>query len=84
MRAPFEATTHYQLAVKIKSGKLDRIPRCYSDNLMQCIHAMLQQDPDRRPSADQLLEHEQIAIRIQEKSQFDRYSKLKRKEAELS
>lgn len=42
LRAPFEATTHYQLAMKIKAGKLERIPRCYSDELMQCIQAMLQ------------------------------------------
>jgi NIMA (never in mitosis gene a)-related kinase 2 len=42
LRAPFEATTHLQLATKIKAGKLDRIPRCYSDELMSCIQAMLQ------------------------------------------
>ena len=52
LRAPFEATTHYQLAMKIKAGKLDRIPRCYSEELMTCIRAMLQQDPDKRPSAE--------------------------------
>lgn len=45
---------------------------------------MLQQDPNRRPSADQLLEHEQIAIRIQEKAQVDKYARLKRKEVELT
>ena len=41
LRAPFEATTHYQLAMKIKAGKLDRIPRVYSEELMSCITAML-------------------------------------------
>ena len=34
LRAPFEATTHYQLAVKIRAGKLDRIPAHYSDELI--------------------------------------------------
>ena len=57
LRAPFEATTHYQLAMKIKSGKLDRIPSLYSDDLMTVIQSMIQQDPDRRPSVDDLLQH---------------------------
>lgn len=42
LRAPFEATTHYQLAIKIKSGKLDRIPNQYSDDLMNIISSMIQ------------------------------------------
>ena len=66
LRAPFEATTHYQLAVKIKSGKLDRIPQQYSDDLMTVISAMIQQDPDRRPSVDQILEHPQIQLRLKD------------------
>ena len=41
LRAPFEATTHYQLAMKIKAGRLDRIPAQYSDELMGFITAML-------------------------------------------
>jgi hypothetical protein len=40
--------------MKIKSGKLDRIPSIYSDDLMSVIGAMIQQDPDKRPSVDQL------------------------------
>lgn len=42
LRAPFEATTHYQLAMKIKSGKLDRIPAIYSDDLMNVIRRMIE------------------------------------------
>ena len=41
LRAPFEATTHYQLAMKIKAGKLARIPPQYSDELMGFIQCML-------------------------------------------
>ena len=52
MRAPFEATTHYQLAMKIKSGKLDRIPAMYTDELMKIIQSMIQQDPEKRPTVD--------------------------------
>jgi len=54
LRAPFEATTHYQLAMKIKSGKLDRIPSMYTDDLWNVITSMIKQDPDRRPSVDEL------------------------------
>jgi hypothetical protein len=54
------------LAVKIKSGKLDRIPQQYSDDLMTVISAMIQQDPDRRPSVDQILEHPQIQLRLKD------------------
>lgn len=41
LRAPFEATTHLQLATKIRAGKLDRIPSQYSDELMGIIKEML-------------------------------------------
>jgi NIMA (never in mitosis gene a)-related kinase len=41
LRAPFEATTHYQLAKKIKSGNLDRIPSLYSEELMNLIRMMI-------------------------------------------
>ena len=37
LRAPFEATTHLQLATKIKSGHIDRLPAQYSDALMDII-----------------------------------------------
>ena len=67
LRAPFEATTHYKLATKIKEGKIERLPKIYSDELMVLITAMLQQSHTNRPNCDQLLEHEYIAIRILEK-----------------
>ena len=67
LRAPFEATTHYKLAAKIKEGKIERIPKMYSDELMGVITAMLQQSHSKRPNCDQLLEHEYIAIRNIEK-----------------
>jgi len=40
--------------MKIKSGKLDRIPAMYTDDLWRVITSMIQQDPDRRPSVDEL------------------------------
>lgn len=55
LRAPFEATTHLQLANKIRSGKLDRIPKQYSDELMDIITVMLHQKAETRPAVSQLL-----------------------------
>merc|ERR1712176_848277 len=83
LRAPFEATTHYQLAMKIKAGKLARIPPQYSDELMGFIQCMLCQDPEQRPSTHDLLQHEYVGIRIQESKQKDKYLRLKRREADL-
>ena len=82
LKAPFEAKTHYQLAMKIKQGKLERIPKIYSEELMMFIRAMLEQKPDNRPNTEQCLSHEYISIRLQEKKQQDKYVLLKRKEAD--
>ena len=57
LRAPFEARTHLELANKIRSGKLDRIPGQYSSDLMDFITVMLHQDKEKRPSVDTLLQH---------------------------
>ena len=84
LRAPFEATTHYQLAMKIKSGKLDRIPAVYSDDLMTVISAMIQQDPDKRPSVLQLQQHQQIQVRLKEAKLRQVKDQLKRKEIDLN
>jgi NIMA (never in mitosis gene a)-related kinase len=37
LHAPFEATTLNQLRTKIKSGKIDRLPSQYSDDLFDTI-----------------------------------------------
>lgn len=58
LRAPFEATTHLQLANKIRSGKLERIPSQYSDELMEMIKLMLLQLASERPSVSDLLKHQ--------------------------
>ena len=69
--------------MKIKSGKRNRIPAQYSDELMSFIHAMLSQDPEQRPSTHELLQHDYVAIRIQESRQKEKYLRLKRKETEI-
>jgi NIMA (never in mitosis gene a)-related kinase len=37
LRAPFEATNSIQLAMKIKSGKVERVPNVYSEDLFKVI-----------------------------------------------
>jgi hypothetical protein len=69
--------------MKIKSGKLDRIPAAYSDDLMTVIRAMIEQDPEKRPSVDQMMSHEQIHVRLKEEKIKQFRDSLKRKEAEL-
>lgn len=44
LRAPFEATKKIELVMKIKSGKIDRIPSQYSDELFKVIQCMMSLD----------------------------------------
>lgn len=55
LHAPFEATTHYQLAMKIKAGKMEKLPSIYSEQLWKVIQWMLQQESTKRPSCEDLL-----------------------------
>lgn len=85
------------LALKIKEGKFDRIPRGYSDELQRTIEWMLQMQKDQRANIDSLRQHPMIAMRLserrpkqvpdQEKSFDDRkkahFQVLARKEQEL-
>ena len=41
LKPPFEATNHLALAMKIKSGSIDRIPTQYSEELWMTISSML-------------------------------------------
>ena len=70
--------------MKIKSGKLDRIPGMYSDDLMGVVSAMIQQEPDKRPTVDMLQAHPQVQVRIKEGKLKVYREGLKRKEYELA
>jgi hypothetical protein len=83
LRAPFEATTHLQLATKIKSGKIERIPPQYSDDLMAVITSMIIQEPDKRPSVEKLLSLPHIAARHKELKIREKKEWIKRKEADV-
>ena len=84
LRAPFEATNQIQLAMKIKSGKIDRIPSTYSDELFKVIQCMMSLDQATRPSVEDLMSHPLISKIIKEQHFKDVCSSIKRKEAELA
>ena len=52
---PFEANNQLALAVKIKAGRVARLPEPFSDELSAVVRSMLQVDTARRPSVEDLL-----------------------------
>lgn len=77
LRPPFEATNHLSLALKIKAGKVQRIPVRYSDELNRVIMWMMTVNQDSRPSVENLASLPQISIRIKERKIKESYAKLK-------
>jgi NIMA (never in mitosis gene a)-related kinase len=77
LKPPFEATNHLSLAIKIKSGKYERLPLRYSEELQKLVESMVQIDPDRRPYIHQLLEVPEIALRLRERRLRDRHAAVK-------
>ena len=67
LRPPFKANNQLALALKIKTGKFDRIPEAYSDELQWVIQWMLIQDMEKRASIDQLIKLPQISSRLHQK-----------------
>ena len=62
LRAPFEATNQIQLAMKIKSGKIERIPsQHYSEELWRTIQVMLTLEQTARPTVEDLMAHPKIS-----------------------
>ena len=64
LQPPFNATSLHQLAQRILGGKIDRVPRQFSDNLQQLIQRVLVKDPARRPTVNQILKMPLIESRI--------------------
>jgi NIMA (never in mitosis gene a)-related kinase 1/4/5 len=50
LEPPFNATSLHQLAQKILSGRVDRIPKIYSNGVQQLISSILTKDAARRPT----------------------------------
>lgn len=83
LKPPFEATTQVALAVKIKDGKYNRLPKIYSEELWRVITLMLAPEKEKRPSVDDLLNIPQISLRLREKRIRDSFAKLKKREEEM-
>ena len=83
LHPPFEAHNHLSLALKIKSGKVEKIPEIYSQNLEKIIHWMMNIEQDNRPSIRDIISFPEVSIRIKEKKIKDGYQKLKKFENEL-
>ena len=91
LKPPFQAENYLTLAMKIKDGKITRIPKQYSDDLQNIIRSMLNIDPDKRPSVQELISNNpKISIKIREmkvKDMVEDYHKreeaLTRKEKEF-
>ena len=83
LHPPFEAHNHLSLALKIKSGKVDKIPEIYSQNLEKIILWMINIDQNNRPNIRDIISFPEVSIRIKEKKIKDGYQKLKKLENEL-
>ena len=83
LHPPFEAHNHLSLALKIKSGKLEKLPDKYSDNLCKVIFWMINVDQEKRPTIKDIIMLPEVSIRIREKKIKDTYQKLKKYENEL-
>mgnify|MGYP002622748365 CR=1 FL=1 len=83
LNRPFEAANHLSLAIKIKSGKFERIPKIYSDELQRVIQWILTRDVNERPSVDELLNIPQISMRLRDKRLKETRAAIAKKEDEL-
>lgn len=83
LKPPFEASNHLALAMKIRSGKFDRIPLRYSEDLQKVIRNMLEIDAQRRVGIVDLINLGNVVIRIKEKKIRDRYLELKKEEEQI-
>ena len=66
LRVPFRGTSIHQLYINIMKGKYEEIPKIYSKDLKDIIRLILCLDPVKRPSAEELLNHEIIKRKIKE------------------
>ena len=76
-KPPFQAKNQIMLAMRIKSGKVEKINKRYSEELWRVISLMLNVNFEKRPSSDELLNIPQVSIRIREKKIKDTLNKIK-------
>ena len=66
LRLPFEARSMDELKAKIKNGAIQSMPSNYTEDLRSIIIKCLTKNPTARPSAEKLLNHPSIVLKIQE------------------
>ena len=84
LRAPFEATNQIELAGKIKSGKIERIPKTYSDELFEILKRMIDVSSVTRPGCEELMRHSRVQFVIRGLRLREMESNVKRKESEVT
>ncbi|CAG9330592.1 unnamed protein product [Blepharisma stoltei] len=80
---PFHARTQAELALKVKEGLKERIPKQYSSDLQLLVNAMMTVDYNRRPSIEEILRNPFISLRIKENQIKELNSKIKKDEEKL-
>ena len=83
-KPPFQAKNQIMLAMRIKSGKFEKINKRYSEELWRVISLMLNVNSEKRPSTDELLNIPQVGIRIREKKIKETLNKIKILEEKLN
>lgn len=57
LERPFDATLMHQLVFKIVHGELPVMPTGYRPELAELLKVVMQKDPERRPTATDILAH---------------------------
>ena len=83
MKPPFQATNHLALAGKIINSEVERIPTGYSEDLDNVVKWMLNKDPTKRPSVEELMKIQKIQLRMNERKMKEDYDTLKRREEDV-
>ena len=81
---PFEAKNQIMLAMRIKSGKVEKINKRYSEELWRVITWMLTVNANERPTSENLLNTPAVWVRLREKRIRDTLYKLKIFEEKLN
>jgi NIMA (never in mitosis gene a)-related kinase len=79
---PFEATNHLSLANKIMAGNFAPISPKYSSELSNLITSMLNVDPRRRPTIEEISNQPTLNSLIQTQILQLRYQQVKKREEE--
>jgi len=57
LKHPFLAQSERALCDKVVRGQYPSLPKCFSSDLTTMVKLLLQLDPNKRPTAEQILEH---------------------------